>query len=224
MAAGPAGRPGAEVLRSGLPAMTSPVLTPVCSSSRTSHSRSSRSFSSARAACMPAAARTARRASSSWVAGMPNTAMTASPANFSPPCPVVQDQRPHGLVAGHDPRQRLGVEPLAEHRLRPIVLDARTASPCPDAWGRAWSNRARADQWGGSAALTYSADLLYPPRLVWPEAMRAPTTPLLASAPNNRERDRAAAWWRTALNGPSRRAAPSAGGGFFPWHASTQIT
>jgi hypothetical protein len=29
--------------------------------------------------------------------------------------PVVQDHRPHGLVvAGHDPRQRLGIEPLAE--------------------------------------------------------------------------------------------------------------
>jgi hypothetical protein len=63
--------------------MTSPVLTPVCSSSRTRHSRHSPWFSSARAACMSLAALTARRASSSWAAGMPNTAMTASPANFS---------------------------------------------------------------------------------------------------------------------------------------------
>ena len=72
----------------GSPATTSPVFTPVRTVRRTPQCRSSSSFSTACACCMPAAARTARSASSSCSLGRPNTAMIASPMNFSttPPC------------------------------------------------------------------------------------------------------------------------------------------
>jgi hypothetical protein len=69
--------------RPGSPAITSPVSTPVCGSSRTRHRGHSSWLRRPRAACMSLAALTARRASSSWAAGMPKTAMIASPANFS---------------------------------------------------------------------------------------------------------------------------------------------
>ena len=65
----------------GSPVTTSPVLTPVRTSSRTPQSRSSSSLSGPRGAEVGRGP-TARRASSSLTTGMPNTATTASPTNF----------------------------------------------------------------------------------------------------------------------------------------------
>ncbi len=67
----------------GSPAITSPVLTPVRTRSRTPKRNSSCSLSSSRPVCISAAARTARNASSSRTEGTPKTAITASPMNFS---------------------------------------------------------------------------------------------------------------------------------------------
>ena len=71
----------------GSAASTSPVLTPVRTSSVTPHDVANSSLSSASRERISAADRTARSASSSWVVGMPKTAITASPMNFvtSPP-------------------------------------------------------------------------------------------------------------------------------------------
>ncbi len=67
----------------GSPATTCPVWMPVRVAIDTPRSRTSSTFSPARASRISSAARTARTASSSWIVRRPKTAMIASPMNFS---------------------------------------------------------------------------------------------------------------------------------------------
>ena len=68
---------------SALPNVTSPVATPVRTTSRTPQPCSSSSFRTASARCDSAAASRARSGSSSWRKGSPKTATIASPMIFS---------------------------------------------------------------------------------------------------------------------------------------------
>ncbi|HVG66096.1 MAG TPA: adenylate/guanylate cyclase domain-containing protein, partial [Actinomycetota bacterium] len=66
------------------PGARSTSASPVVMPTRTARSRAGRAWlSSAMAASMPRAQRTARSGSSSWATGAPNTAMTPSPMNLS---------------------------------------------------------------------------------------------------------------------------------------------